>query len=369
MKRSILLLVALVGCDRWGTCDEHAEWSIDIASATPPGFPTTVAARAPDGSVVLAISDPEHDLRVDGRLLVGPHLVRVGDDGQIRATVPATIALGRALPGEVVTGATRVAVRWYQGADTALAVYDVDFTEIWASDIELDDGLQIGRTKLALGPQDQIVSLRSVRDDAGVPVSVLSYRDANGTELWSAKGERGSFPQPSVAENGDVFVLGAVGEREAATGFGEPHRWRYAAVDGALVEDVILPEPGGLLRSDGSFFASTYVFDDETYKTTSIRRYDASGAKMWSRTTTPVAFSNVRFASSGDLALAYTREELHEYSGRFLILDEATGEPRDDFEVCSAQGVFSIDADRYFAYISEGQFGLEFRGLAAFARD
>jgi len=334
--RTAAIVLLLAGCEHWvGTCEDTADWSIPITRGTTNEGAEAVAARAPDGSIVLAIGDPFSDVQFGDQRLHGPHVARVSADGQIVATVPVALPVATQGPQQIRAVGDRIAVLW-PGTPSTLDVRDADLNPVWV----LPASTTYFGVTFDLGPQGEVAAAVVKTDATNVQTTELVLFAPDGSERWRhplLAGE--TVATVRVTDTGDVMAVVS----SSAT-----YRKRYAAADGAELDYLAVPFNPEFLQRDGSFWHTGYQMYDGAGAV--VERYDAAGKRVWQSVFRSGPLSSPILTETGDQLVAMTGyEALHGTDVRTLIIDAATGKKVDERRTCGFQFMFSADRDVYFA--------------------
>ncbi len=346
MWQALVLCTLLGGCDRWQTCEELTDWSIAVSRDGSDEGADAHLTRAPDGTLVLAISDPFSAVQFGDRRIQGAHLAKVSADGAIEQVSPV------AAPSQyaVVVRADalgNVVVAW-GGSATTVVGYGADLQQRWSR-----AGSQGYQLPIDVAPSGQI-ALAMTALDAGQQKTSLINLEPNGQARWErVLGEESIFTL-QFAGNGDVFSFnnGPAGMR----------RTRHAASDGAVLEHLAISSPPQLTLPDGGFFQIGYNPDGSS--SALLTRFAPDGREMWSRKREVRGLVNPILAESGDVVAQTSYEEAGGPTYHLLVVDGETGNDRDEVPMCTYQNLVAADAEHYFGI---GLIGSPSIGLARFA--
>ena len=346
--------LALIGCDRWRTCEELVDWHVPFEredGVVEHEGAQGVLTRGRDGSLILHINDPSPKVKFGTLHVGGSALARINRDGELVGLVPTP---------DVVGQATAVA------ADAQGNAYLVSGADEAAGGLKLtsyNGAFQVRWTVTLLGNLG-IPSLAA--DDAG-HVAVLGpspsgmslyYLETDGTQRWSV-------PNPGIGgglgfdDEGNVHLF-------TSNGTGLEHR-RYTP-DGVLAAThaTATGHPAAIMR-DGGFVAFDFFTDDTIH----LARFDRDGARLWQR---EVPATNIDFGFDGQVKIATSDEgdvlvSTDDTAGptpgsRVIRLDGKTGDSRSDRISCTSMVVVGADADAYYAI---GQPGFASVGIARFS--
>ncbi|MBA3453673.1 MAG: hypothetical protein H0T42_11325 [Deltaproteobacteria bacterium] len=346
MRQALVLCMFLAGCDRWQTCEDLIDWNIPVSRDGSDEGADAHVTRAPDGTIVLAISDPFSAVQFGDRRLQGAHLAKVSTDGVIEQVVPvsapsqyASIVRADAL-GNVV-------IAWGGSATTVIG-YGADLQQRWSRVAG-----QGSRLPLDVAPSGQI-ALATTTVDAGQAMVSLLNLDPDGQTRWERLVGNESIFILQIADNGDVFSFNG--------GPGGMRRTRHAASDGAVLEQLAISTPPQLTLPDGGFFQVGYNPDGSA--SALLTRFASDGREMWSRTRDVRALVNPILTTSGDVVAQTSYEAISGPTYRLLVVDGETGEDRNEVSMCTYQSIFAADAEHYFGL---GLIGSPSIGLARFA--
>jgi hypothetical protein len=347
MQRLLTMLCAFsTGCDRWATCEDLTDWNIQVTRGESGNEGADAhATRAPDGTLVIAISDPSDSVTFGDQLLKGPHLATVSPDGTIGTIAAVTPASGPYASVVRADANGNVVIVWSGGRMNQVVGYGADLQERWSRIIGAGY-----MQPLDVAPTGHVIFANN-NQTTNPPTSTLVYLEPDGATRWEVPGGNDWFGRFQLADNGDVFVFhnSGVGGR----------RTRYAATDGAVVDEIDVPALPELTLPDGSFFRVGYNPDGS--ESAVLTRFDASGREVWSRTRPLRSLGNPVLSTTGDLIAQTSYDDLGAPSYKLLVLDGATGDERAEVLTCIYQNLFAADATHYYAL---GLIGSPSDGLA-----
>jgi catechol 2,3-dioxygenase-like lactoylglutathione lyase family enzyme len=331
VREVVAALALLAGCDRWS--DAEPLWSVQATNRSSAALaPTMYATAGAGGETIAAVSNTKLG-EID---LAEPYVVRFGSDGAILG-VNAVPEVEVGIPLEIrIDASGHPTVLWWGGYDQYwIVAFDEALEERWRHLVEGQArSTQIDHRAFAVGPGGEVAY--SVRDQTGRVT--MRYLDADGTERWTSS--PGFLSYASIIEGGDVLVY--VGGE-----FGG-NRVRYAAADGAILEEISHPEAWAV-TTDGSAVSVELVADV-------VRFHDATAAVRWQRQVDGLgrcAFGGCRpsalerstlvsLSPSGDVLVERNQIEI-------VRLDRATGNVVGEDRHCDPVAVVGGDTASYVA--------------------
>lgn len=338
-----IVLVGLFAsaCGGGSTCEESGVWHVALSAVdAPPGAAGRVGA-APDGSAVVAMGG---GFAFDGATVTSPQIARISANGHVTTIVPVAVMANETAQGiGFVDDLTVIAWGALGGDRIAITAHGADLAPRWSASIP---GIP-GSSHVDVGPNG--VTAIGAASSSGAMLHTL---DRDGVPGWAVPLNGGIF-RVAVATNGDVFAFVFSG----STGM---HRRRYAAADGALLEDVPVAitlegNPGNLTpqvaERDGGFVTAGSVDNGSSAR---IARYAVDGALRWERVIT-----NHNIANSADRAIVSDTGDVlartstgDDPDTRFQLLrfDGATGATIADLPLCADFVVTNADATGYLGF-------------------